>query len=67
MIKMIEISLDEYINLKTRDLRLGYLECGGVDNWGGYGESLYPDDEDEVDFDVAVEDMEKELNEKFNR
>ena len=65
--KKVTIDLDEYINLKGRDLKLDFLECGGVDNWGGYGESLYPefDDEEELDYDDALAEMKKEINEKY--
>jgi len=64
--KMIKVDLDDYIYLKNRDLKLEYLECGGVDNWSGYGEALYPDDdEDEIDLDEAVEAIRKELTEEY--
>lgn len=40
MEEMIEISKSEYKDLlKSRD-KLQALEGGGVDNWGGYSESL---------------------------
>lgn len=41
---------DELENLYDRDNKLYHLECGGVDNWEWYGESLkdyFEEEEDE--------------------
>jgi hypothetical protein len=45
----ITISKTEYDRLNDRDLKLSYLEAGGVDNWEWYSESLreYWAEEDE--------------------
>lgn len=40
MSETITISKDEYYQLKCREAELTLLECGGVDNWQGYGDSL---------------------------
>jgi hypothetical protein len=34
----ITITKREYESLKRSDARLTCLECGGVDNWSGFGE-----------------------------
>jgi hypothetical protein len=36
----ITVSTEEYERLVHRDLWLGYLEAGGVDNWDGYDATL---------------------------
>lgn len=36
----VTISKEEYIDLLIASERLSRLECGGVDNWEWYGESL---------------------------
>lgn len=59
---MIEISLEEYIRLKQDSETLNLLECGGVDNWSWYGESLNPDGED---YNEIMENIEKDLTNKF--
>lgn len=64
----ITISLDEYIRLMKRDLKLDYLECGGVDNWDGYGYSLNPDyDEDAVSYSDNCIKMEKRLRDRYGK
>ena len=40
MSETITISKDEYYNLKCSEAKLTLLECGGVDNWEGYCDSL---------------------------
>lgn len=42
----VTISKKEYVNLLLSDKKLHMLECGGVDNWEWYGESLNPEDEE---------------------
>lgn len=51
----ITISKKEYFKLKLSSEKLSMLQNGGVDNWNGYGESLYPDDE------VTISDIEEDL------
>lgn len=54
----ITISKKEYFNLKLASAELTLLQCGGVDNWEWYGESLYPDDGDtleKIEQDLTVE------------
>lgn len=64
----IVVPLEEYIQLRKRDLKLDYLECGGVDNWCNYGEALNEPEEDEDDFLPYCEQskkLESELREKY--
>ena len=49
------LPIEEYIQLQTDSIKLNMLEVGGVDNWNGYGDSLYP--EDESSFDDKIEYM----------
>lgn len=37
---MYKLTLEELCSLLTDSERLNALECGGVDNWDGYGESF---------------------------
>jgi len=39
----VTISKEEYVDLLVSSERLSRLECGGVDNWEWYGESLNRD------------------------
>lgn len=41
----VTITKDEYFRLCVDAEKLKRLECGGVDNWNWYGESLNPDGE----------------------
>ncbi len=41
----IEVDIEEYITLNKRDMKLDFLECAGVDNWSGYGDALFPDED----------------------
>lgn len=56
---MITISKKEYYELKCADAKLTMLECGGVDNWSWYSESLYPDGE--KDYNEVCEELRKEI------
>lgn len=38
--KYVKISIDELAELIESSKKLSALECGGVDNWEWYGESL---------------------------
>ena len=38
----VTITKDEYLRLRLAEEKLCLLEAGGVDNWQGYSESLYP-------------------------
>ena len=62
----IEISLAEYKRLKRDGLKLEYLECGGVDNWGYYGDALNPIAEGQKSFDETWEGMEKAIDKKYS-
>ena len=46
--KTITIPVEEYIGLLVDSERLGRLECGGIDNWEWYSESLNPRGEDSI-------------------
>lgn len=45
----IEISKKEYFQLRLASITLTLLQCGGVDNWDWYGDSLHPEDGDSLD------------------
>ena len=60
----IEIEITEYKRLLKAELKLNMLECGGVDNWEGYGESLNPEEGKsyrdgckEIDEAVTISDL----------
>jgi len=55
---MITITKDEYARLRKAEIKLDMLEAGGVDNWDGYGESLYPEGE------KSYRDLCKEIDEE---
>lgn len=59
----ITISKEEYYKLQCDSLKLAMLECGGVDNWNGYSESLYdePPYEDGKDYDELCEEIRKSI------
>jgi len=59
--KKVTMSTKEYFSLEKASMKLDFLECGGVNNWDGYGDSLYPDD-DEDDYDNVVNNLKDELN-----
>jgi len=62
----IEIELDEYISLRKSELKLGFLECGGVDNWSWYGDAVEPVGEPSLDdeIDELVSEIKKEYSSK---
>ncbi len=70
MTNKIEISKEEYIRLHNAANKFYCLECGGVDNWTFYGESLYPDDGEHnqkiVDIEVNGDGSIKEILENNN-
>ena len=57
----ITISKKEYFDLRLASAKLLLLECGGVDNWEWYGESLYPEDENCDDLEVIEEKLRIEI------
>lgn len=57
----VTITKQKYADLLIADMKLNRLECGGVDNWEWYGESLNPDDE--PDFCEAEEDIIRQVKE----
>jgi len=61
MADKITISKTEYYNLKCSQAKLEMLECGGVDNWEWYGESLFPDDDCHPDFNAVKEEIHDEI------
>ncbi|WP_408956203.1 hypothetical protein [Natroniella sp. ANB-PHB2] len=63
--KGIKISLQEYIELRIRDLKLNFLELGGVDNWSNYGEALYPSFGDSKDYDEEARELEQIILNKY--
>jgi hypothetical protein len=56
---MITISKQEYFRLRVAEIKLDLLEGGGVDNWPGYGESLWSDED--YDLDTGKEKVRKEI------
>lgn len=64
--KYVKISIDELAELIESSKKLSALECGGVDNWEWYGESLcdYIAQEDEKYkyFDDYIDDITSEKN-----
>ena len=58
----ITISKDEYFRLRQNSLQLNLLECGGVDNWEWYGDSLNPDGE--KDFEEKIIDLKQEIEKR---
>ena len=58
--KTITITAQEYFDLKMARERLILLNCGGVDNWDWYGESLYGDDLEE-NIDAIEERLKREI------
>jgi len=63
--KQIMVGLEDYIELAKRDAKLNFLEGGGVDNWSGYGESLYPDECELDDIDKEYEDIEARIRKEY--
>lgn len=59
--KTITIPLEEYLKLREDSEVLNKLECGGVDNWMWYGDSL-----DGFESDEFREELLKELESKIN-
>ena len=60
--KKVLVDLEDLIRLEKRSLKLEFLECGGVDNWDGYGESLNPDYNDDcVSYDDEAGILERQL------
>lgn len=57
----VTISKKEYFELQLAACRLEMLEGGGVDNWDGYGDSLFP----EFDDWETIEDIEERLKKEI--
>lgn len=64
MIETIEITKQEYFNLRKSSEILNRLENGGVDNWDWYSDSIY--DENLQDFDEFEEELKEEIWGKKN-
>ena len=45
----ITITKRQYLELVVESEKLNRLECGGVDNWTWYDESMFPDDRPDMD------------------
>jgi hypothetical protein len=60
--KKIIIDIDEYVDLKLAEECLRRLVAGGVHNWRLYDDSMF--DEDEPDIDTFEENMRKEAEKK---
>lgn len=57
----VTISKKEYFDLRLASAKLLLLECGGVDNWEWYGESLNPDDDDVDKLEAVEEKLQLEI------
>lgn len=57
----VTISNREYFDLRLASEKLLLLECGGVDNWEWYGESLNPDDDDVDDLETIEKKLQLEI------
>ncbi len=57
-----EISKEEYIQLRTDSEKLSRLESAGVDNWTWYDDAIFPDDR--PDMRAFEEDLRKQLENK---
>jgi hypothetical protein len=55
----IELTYENYFRLRLDSIKLHMLESGGVKNWEGYSESLYPDTPDAK----TIDDYEEALRE----
>lgn len=55
MEETVTIRKSEYLSLLMSEEKLNRLECGGVNNWEWYGESINPEGRPDLD------DYEKEL------
>ena len=51
------IPKNEFANLVRDSDKLYRLECGGVDNWVGYDESLYSEEDYEEIQDMSDDDL----------
>ena len=51
------IPKNEFANLLRDNDKLYRLECGGVDNWVGYDESLYSEEDYEEIQDMSDDDL----------
>ena len=51
------IPKNEFANLLRDSDKLYRLECGGVDNWVGYDESLYSEEDYEEIQDMSDDDL----------
>ena len=45
----VTITKKHYLELMVESEKLNRLECGGVDNWTWYDESMFPDDRPDMD------------------
>jgi len=49
----VTISKEDYVDLLVASEKLSRLECGGVDNWEWYGESLNPKGDESISLFAA--------------
>ena len=62
----VKIEINELANLIKKADELDALECGGVDNWEWYGESLSENFDEETDYYEYVSTHYDKINEKEN-
>ena len=60
----IEVEFEDYLIMSKSELKMDMLEVGGVDNWIGYGDSLFP--EDELSYREECDSLEVFLKDKYN-
>lgn len=60
----IEVEFEDYLRMSKSELKMDMLEAGGVDNWMGYGDSLFP--EYELSYRKECSNLEAFLKDKYN-
>lgn len=57
--KYVKVPIDRFLNLANAKDKLLALECGGVDNWSGYDDSMdayYEIEEEDITLPIIEED-----------
>ena len=62
MIK-VTMSKERYINLLVAYEELDMLEAGGVDNWSGFDDAMFPTDSE--DYGTMFKRINKEVTDKY--
>lgn len=51
----VTVAKERFLELINCESKINCLECGGVDSWDGYCESLYPSDDDGYGYSEAID------------